>query len=575
MSSLGFSFGVNTGDGDPPHDGPKLAPQTPDTLPELPLRLLVVGDFRGNPASRDGRRVSASIGYNEAMQAMGVEVHLQVKDRLQRPGEPLDVCLRPTSLKELRPGAIAAQVPGLAAAAEALKQVVGADQGKGSRAAAIKGLDALEGYAGLRAALTNLRGSPKSTPAAKAKASDDAAVDRIFSLLDAPESDAPSASGGWNDGRGQLAGLVAAQLNDVLHDPGVRRMEASWLGLRTLLQSAGPLKDCSIELVDAAREDLEEVFREQVYEPELQAEGAPLSLVLLDYAFTRQNADLGTLEALALMAEELQTPLIFGTDASFVGVEAWADLEGRDSAQSLLSGAGWERWESLRKKDEARWLVAATNPVLLRLPYRDDRGLPYVEPTGVKDRLWGNPGWLLAAGALRAMAQTGWPAPFVGQDQRIDGLTLDPDAPQGGRGPLAANLSVPIARDLVAAGITPFVPVAKDRDGAYPHTAPLVRVAEQGEPRGADSLGYQLLATRLGETLMTLRNLGQDASPQARLERLQKLALAYVHDTGPGAAADGRLEDSPAGKLLCFEVCTGPGLDRFSFSLALPLGMRA
>lgn len=576
MSNLGFSFGVNTGEGDAP-EAPKLSPQAPDTLPELPLRLIVVGDFRGAPASRDGRRVHAGLGFNEAMAAMDVEVHLQVQDRLRKPGEPLDACIKSTNLKELRPSAVAAQVPGLSEAVGVLKKVAAADAGKGSRADVIKAAEALEGFAGLRPALTNLRGSPKSTPAAKATGGGkDEAVDRIFSMLDTPEqTPAATRSGGWEDGRGQLAGHVTAQLNDVLHAPAFRRMEASWLGLRTLLQAAGSLKSCSVELVDSSREDLEETFREHVYGPELNPEGAPLGLVLLAFDFTRSNADLATLEALALMAEELQAPLIFGTDASFVGVEAWSELEGRDSARSLTTGAGWERWESLRKKDEARWLVAATNPVLLRLPYAEDRGLPYAEPSGAKDRLWGNPGWLLAAAILRAMSQTGWPAPFTGAANRIDGLNLDPKAPAGGKGPLAANLAVPIARDLVAAGLTPLAPVAKDRDGVYALTAPLVRVAEQGEPRGADSLGYQLLATRLGETLLTLRNLAQDPTPEARLERLKALALAYVHDTGPGAAAAGSLEDSPAGKLLCFEVCTGPGLDRFTFTLAIPLGMQA
>ena len=138
MSNLGFSFGVNTGDGDPPTEGPTMTPQTPGTLPELPLRLLVVADFRGAPASRDGRRVHASLGFNEAMAAMDVEVHLQVKDRLRAPGEPLDVELRCKSLKDLRPGAIAAQVPGLADAAAALRKVDAADRGQGSRADAIR-----------------------------------------------------------------------------------------------------------------------------------------------------------------------------------------------------------------------------------------------------------------------------------------------------------------------------------------------------------------------------------------------------------------------------------------------------
>ena len=167
MSNLGFSFGVNTGEGDAP-EAPKLSPLASDTLPELPLRLVVVGDFRGAPASRDGRRVHAGLGFNEAMAAMDVEVHLQVQDRLRKPGEPLNACIKSTSLKELRPSAVAAQVPGLSEAVGVLKKVAAADAGKGSRTDAVKAAEALEGFAGLRPALTNLRGSPKSTPAAKA-----------------------------------------------------------------------------------------------------------------------------------------------------------------------------------------------------------------------------------------------------------------------------------------------------------------------------------------------------------------------------------------------------------------------
>ena len=84
MSNLGFSFGVNTGEGDAP-EAPKLSPQTPDTLPELPLRLVVVGDFRGAPACRDGRRVHA--GLESRLQLGGSQVRdttARVSDRRRR-----------------------------------------------------------------------------------------------------------------------------------------------------------------------------------------------------------------------------------------------------------------------------------------------------------------------------------------------------------------------------------------------------------------------------------------------------------------------------------------------------------
>lgn len=84
---------------------------------ELPLKLLVVGDFaaRSGEIPLEGRE-PVNIdrdSFNEVLKAQEVSVRMPVPNRLVEGGAPLQVELRIGSLKDLEPDRIVAQVPEL------------------------------------------------------------------------------------------------------------------------------------------------------------------------------------------------------------------------------------------------------------------------------------------------------------------------------------------------------------------------------------------------------------------------------------------------------------------------------
>ena len=83
---------------------------------ELPLKMLVVGDFTGNPGDRAvEKREPENIdkdNFNEVLKAQNISLNLSVPNRLAADMEAeLNVSLRVESMKDLGPEAIAEQVP--------------------------------------------------------------------------------------------------------------------------------------------------------------------------------------------------------------------------------------------------------------------------------------------------------------------------------------------------------------------------------------------------------------------------------------------------------------------------------
>lgn len=85
---------------------------------ELPLKLLVLGDFTGQPDDRPlEKRDPVEIdkdNFNSVLKAHGISLNLIVPNKLSgKPDEDLKVNLHIDSMKDLEPEAIANQIPEL------------------------------------------------------------------------------------------------------------------------------------------------------------------------------------------------------------------------------------------------------------------------------------------------------------------------------------------------------------------------------------------------------------------------------------------------------------------------------
>ncbi len=85
---------------------------------ELPLKLLVMGDFTGSPDDRPlEKREPINIdkdNFNEVLKAQGISLNLTVPNKLTgRPDEEMNVKLKVESVKDFGPERVVEQVPEL------------------------------------------------------------------------------------------------------------------------------------------------------------------------------------------------------------------------------------------------------------------------------------------------------------------------------------------------------------------------------------------------------------------------------------------------------------------------------
>ncbi|MDI6752889.1 MAG: type VI secretion system contractile sheath small subunit [Thermodesulfobacteriota bacterium] len=85
---------------------------------ELPLKILVMGDFTGSPDDRPlEKRETVNIdkdNFEEVLKAQGIGLNLTVPNRLSgKPDEEMSIKLKVASMKDFGPEAIAQQVPEL------------------------------------------------------------------------------------------------------------------------------------------------------------------------------------------------------------------------------------------------------------------------------------------------------------------------------------------------------------------------------------------------------------------------------------------------------------------------------
>ncbi len=310
-----------------------------------------------------------------------------------------------------------------------------------------------------------------------------------------------------------------------------------------------------VELLDTDLSEALATIKEHVFGPASQVSAEPPpSLLLLDKAYGRSPAEFAELAELAEGADLIQAPLIVSLDDAFLGIKAPAELAGRDQLADLL-GPGLEKWRSLRDQEPSRWLAAAYNRILLRIPH--EAGAKGSRDAGEQissaaDLLWGNAGWGLLATVIASNARCGWPSEFRGLKQGLAALPQRPEAAPDQRGPVAVRLAERHVDDFASAGVIALTYTARS-DQVVVTRGPVVRKAPPGEPPVYTSLAYQLVTTRIAETLLRAKGRIGGKTPEEIAGRWQDYALAVIGDTGQGGGVGARVEDG----VLSLRIVTG------------------
>ncbi len=237
----------------------------------------------------------------------------------------------------------------------------------------------------------------------------------------------------------RLDELLSRQVNAILHHPRFQQLEASWRGLRYLVEQAEGEEGVKIRVLSASWKDLArdveravefdqtQLFR-KVYSDEFGMPGGePFGVLIGDYSIRHRMADdhpvddLTVLASIAQVAAASFSPFIASAHPALFGLESFSQLERPMDMGRIFDQPEYIRWKSFRESEDARFVALALPRILMRHPYGDDgsredgfRFQEEVEGPDARGYLWGNAAYAFAGVLIRAFSQAGWLAEIRG-----------------------------------------------------------------------------------------------------------------------------------------------------------------
>lgn len=440
---------------------------------ELPLKLLVLGDFTGRsdvtPLAERRIQTIDRDTFDQVLAGMQVSIAMTVKNCLAATPHVLDVELKINRLDDFTPERIGLQIPVLRALIDQRQRLTHSKTGM-------------------------------------------------------PEADLDIAD---------IDRRLSHQLDAVLHHPALQRLEAAWRALALLTSRTDTRENTRICVLNVARDDLQADFEDapetvrsglyhHVYATEYgQFGGEPYAAIIADYAFGPTPRDLALLQRVAAVAAMAHSPFIAAASPTFFGLKSHAQLPGLADVDALWSGPQYTGWRTFRASDDARCVALALPRFLLRSPYGPEtapvRDFPYNESVHLSHDawLWGNPAFAFATRLTASFAATRWCPDVIGpQAGLVGGLPQITFAALGTRElriPTEALLSERLEFALANAGFLPLTVRPGSAEACF-FSAPSCQTSDtnaRGDAAMNHRLGgqlpYLLIASRLAHYIKVIQ----------------------------------------------------------------------
>src|SRR5262249_40014786 len=120
--------------------------------------------------------------------------------------------------------------------------------------------------------------------------------------------------------------LLSIQLNEILHHPSFQKLEASWRGVKYLMDQSETSDRLKIKVLNVTKKELlrdlqrapefdQSALFKKVYEEEYGVfGGAPFSAMIGDYEFGRGGEDVELLEKVSQVAAAAHAPFLTAAD---------------------------------------------------------------------------------------------------------------------------------------------------------------------------------------------------------------------------------------------------------------------
>jgi type VI secretion system protein ImpC len=231
----------------------------------------------------------------------------------------------------------------------------------------------------------------------------------------------------------QIDHLISLQLNEILHHPAFQKLEASWRGIKYMMDQSETSSMLKIRVLNVSKKELlrdlqrapefdQSVMFKKVYEDEFGIFGGePFGALVGDYEFSKHPEDIELLEKVSQVAAGAHAPFLTAASPELLNLDSFSQLgEPRDIGK-IFDSTEFAKWKSFRASEDSRYVGLTMPRVLMRLPYGKDTkpvdDFNYEEGVDGTDHskyLWGNAAYALGARLTQAFAQYGWCASIRG-----------------------------------------------------------------------------------------------------------------------------------------------------------------
>ena len=230
----------------------------------------------------------------------------------------------------------------------------------------------------------------------------------------------------------QIDHLVSIQLNEVMHHPDFQKLEASWRGLKMLMDRSETGTQLKIKVLNvnkrellrdlqrAAEFDQSAAFK-KVYEEEFGVfGGSPFAALVGDYEFS-STRKISSCSRRCLRWRPRRTRRSLPRHPRICSIWTATLRWTLPGLAKIFDTNEYAKWKSFRNSEDSRYVALTCPHVLMRLPYGRDGvqidDFAYEEQVDGTDHnkyLWGNAAYALATRLTNAFAQYGWCAAIRG-----------------------------------------------------------------------------------------------------------------------------------------------------------------
>jgi type VI secretion system protein ImpC len=182
----------------------------------------------------------------------------------------------------------------------------------------------------------------------------------------------------------QIDHLVSIQLNEVLHNAQFQKLEASWRGLKYLLDQSETGTSLRIKVMNVSKKKLlrdlqrapefdQSAIFKKVYEEEYGVFGGePFGAIIGDYEIGRHPEDIELISKMSGVAASAHAPFLTAADPALMNLDSFTNLGAPRDLAKVFDSTEYAKWKSFRDSEDSRYVALALPHVLMRLPYGKD-----------------------------------------------------------------------------------------------------------------------------------------------------------------------------------------------------------